>query len=236
MIKDNNGFIIVASRRKPFLTSAKFCGESLKDYWPESNVTLFTQDEWITDDLYDVFDNVVGGAPDHQRAKLWALSKTPYNLTVYLDADMEVASPEINTIFDQMTNTADIMITRIREYSGVLVHFPGGKLEDHCGMFMYNNKPHTIEFMKQWWELYKKQKTKEWKWDTKLYPETLRPWDQWTYWWLMNKTDYAIKREYFKEDARWNFVNNYRHSEVDKEVIIHHHTINLKELLENGKN
>ena len=136
MIKDNNGFIIVASRRKPFLTSAKFCGESLKDYWPESNVTLFTQDEWITDDLYDVFDNVVGGAPDHQRAKLWALSKTPYDLTVYLDADMEVASPEINTIFDQMTNTADIMITRIREYSGVLVHFPGGKLEGEVGSCM----------------------------------------------------------------------------------------------------
>lgn len=221
----NNGFIIVASNNYKYLLSAKFCAESLKEYYPEAKVSLYTIPEWDSEDLYDVFDNVDATAPRHIRAKLWALSKTPYDTTVYLDADCEIVSSDIKYIFDEMEDDADIMITKIRPYNGKISKFPGGELTDHCGMFMYNNKPHTIEFMRQWWDLYQKQKTKEWQWDTKLYPEELRPWDQWSYWWLQNQTEYAINRKYFKDDARWNFVNGYKQSETDKEIVVYHHTI-----------
>jgi hypothetical protein len=219
------GFVVVASFNKQFLHSAVFCAETLKEYYSNCHVTLFTIDEWIEPYLFHIFDNVVGGAPNNKRAKLWALSKTPYDLTVYLDADVEIMHPDIQYIFDQMESDTDILMTKIRGYNGKISVFPGGELTDHCGLFMYRSTPKVIEFMKQWWLLYQKQESREWKWDTKLYPEELRAWDQWSYWWLQNKTEYAIKRKYFTDDARWNFVNGYLSSETDKPIVIYHHTV-----------
>lgn len=172
-----------------------------------------------------MFDKVVGGAPHDKRAKLWALDKTPYDLTVYLDADVEIMHEDIQKIFDQIDEETDLLITKIRGYNGKISVFPGGELTDHCGLFMYRSNTQTIEFMKQWWILYQKQQSKEWQWDTTLYPEELRKWDQWSYWWLQNKTEYAIRRKYFPDDARWNFVNGYKASETDKPIVIYHHTV-----------
>lgn len=222
----SKGFVIVASVDEKFFSSAVFCGESLREYYPDANITLFTEDRWITDSLYNTFNTVIGGAPHHKRAKLWALSQTPYDLTVYLDADIEIVHPDISKIFDCITETADIMITKIRPYNSKITKFPGGELVDHCGMFMYRKTPKVIKFMEQWWDLNQKQKTGEWRWDTKLYPEELRKWDQWAYWWLQNKTDYSITREYLPDDARWNFVNGYRQEELNgKPLVVYHHTV-----------
>lgn len=205
--------------------SAKYCCETLKDYWPNAHVTLFTETDWIEDHLYQTFDNVIGGAPHNKRAKLWALSRTPYDLTVYLDADMEIMHEDIKTVFDQIDEETDLLLTKIRPYNAKITKFPGGELVDHCGFFMYRSNERTLEFMRQWWELHLKQECGDWKWDTNLYPEELRQWDQWAYWWLQNKTEYAIRRKYFDEDARWNFVNGYIKTEVTNPVIIYHHTV-----------
>jgi hypothetical protein len=219
------GFVIVASLKSSFLSSSVLCAQSLKDYFPQAHVTLFTETDWIYERLHDDFDNVIGGAPHSNRAKLWALDKTPYDLTVYLDADMEIMSSEIETVFDQIDSETDIIMTKIRPYNAKITKFPGGELTDHCGFFMYKSNPKTLEFVRQWWSLFQKQQSKEWQWDTALYPEELRQWDQWAYWWLQNRTEYAIMRKYFDEDARWNFVNGYLKSETTKPVIIYHHTV-----------
>ena len=221
----HNGFIIVASYNKRFLDSAIFCAETLKEYYPEAHITLFTQDDWIESSLNIIFDNVIGGAPNNKRAKLWALDKTPYDLTVYLDADVEIMHSDIQNIFDQIDDETDILMTKIRGYNGKISVFPGGELTDHCGLFMYRSTPQVLEFMKQWWLLYQKQQSGEWKWDTSLYPNELRAWDQWSYWWLQNKTEYAIRRKFFEDDARWNFVNGYKASETNQPIIIYHHTV-----------
>lgn len=223
--KKNNGFIYVASVNPRFLTAAIHSAMSLREYYPKANITLFTEDGWIEPQLSDTFDTVIGGMPHNARAKLYALSRSPYKLTLYLDADTEIMSSEIATVFDHAPRKTGIVLTRIRPYNGKISKFPGGNLTDHCGLFLYDNSNWTISFMKQWWLLYQKQKSGEWKWDTKLYPEELRTWDQWTYWWLQNKTDWAIPVTYFPDDARWNFINGYRDNETDKEIIIYHHTI-----------
>lgn len=226
---ENNGFIYVASRRQPFLTYAMYSASSLRDFWEDANITLFTHEEWVTPQVEDLFDNVITGAPNSQRAKLWALSKTPYDKTMYLDADTEIQHEDIKTVFDQFTDDdTDLMITKIRPYNGQISNFPGGDLTDHCGVFMYRSNERTLRFMEEWWELWKRQKSGEWKWDTTLYPEDLREWDQWSYWWLQNKTNYAIKREYFEGyDARWNFHHGYYESEVDgmDSIIVYHRPV-----------
>lgn len=220
-----NGFILVASKNKKYLTSAVFAAESLKEYWPEAKVSLFTQEDFYHKSLESVFDSINYDAPRNQRAKLWALDKTPYNITTYLDADVEIMHEDIKLIFDLIAPKTDILLTKIRPYNGKITKFPGGELTDHCGLFMYRSNKRTLEFMKQWWLLWQEQENKTWKWDTTLYPEALRPWDQWTYWWLQNKTTYKINHDYFPDDARWNFVNGYKSTETDKPIVIYHHTV-----------
>ena len=246
----DNGFIVVASRSKIYLIGARYLANSIKDYWPEAHITLFTHDEWITDDIYNDFDHVIGGAPNHIRAKLWALSQTPYkNITAYLDADMEVVSEEVSNIFDQISEDADIAITKIRPYAGNGTKFNDGadELIDHGGMFLYRNNEQTIQFMQQWWEQYHQQfqayklqrrihkdneDVSEWertKFDSKwldVKPWDMLYWDQLTFYMLQYKSNYSINKEYIKDDARWNFVWAYKQEELNgKEPIIKHHTL-----------
>jgi hypothetical protein len=57
--------------------------------------------------------------------------------------------------------------------------------------------------------------------------ESLRPWDQYTFWRLMRMDKYKnISVNFFKDDARWNFVNNYKSDEAKGEIIVYHHTLN----------
>lgn len=227
----NNGYLYVASNRKGYLRSAIYSALSLKDYHPTANVTLATEKKWITDDLYDIFDNIIE-VSDHYRAKLEALPQTPYDLTLYIDADTEIRHEDISKVFDEMTDTADIMLTKIRDYASAEVYFPAGELRDHCGVMLYRNTPKVITFMEKWWEQYKYQKDggeKDWPFDRNLFPSSLRYWDQFAFWWLQNKTDYAIIREYFNPDARWNFLWPYegegRHECAEEDIVIYHRTL-----------
>ena len=222
----SNGFVYVASKHEEFINAARFSANSLKDFWPESNITLFTHEEWVKEDDNLIFNNIVTeDVPYHKRAKLWALDKTPYDLTCYIDSDTYIVNSEIKKIFKQHDIDSDISLTRARRYAAAIkCKFKGGELTDHCGLFIYNNKPHTMNFMKQWWLLYCEQDEKKWIWNTDLYPEYLRPWDMWTYWWLQNMTEHKIKRSYFSHpDAKWNFVYIYKEKELDghEPIIIH---------------
>lgn len=213
----NNGFVYVASKLKKFISAARYSANSLKDHWPSANITLFTHEEWLKESDYSLFNNIITKEiPNHKRAKLWALDKTPYNLTCYIDCDTWIEHSDIKFIFDQHNNNSDITITKTRKYAAAIdPSFKGGELTDHCGLFIYNNKKHTLNFMKQWWLLYCKQDDGSWQWNTDLYPEYLRPWDMWTYWWLQNKTEHKIKRSYFPDpDAKWNFVYVYKEQEL----------------------
>ena len=225
-----NGYLYVASKHAKYLTSAMYSAETLRDYYPEAQIAIVTEPSLYNEDLIDVFDKVIVGPEGNSRLKLWGLSHSPWKNTLYIDADCTIHHPDIANVFDLLGDN-DIMLSKIRSYAGAFVHFPGGELSDHCGVILYNNKKHTIRFMSDWWQLWLKQESGEWKWDTDLYPDKeLRPWDQWSFWWLINKHNYGLKKEYFPEpDARWNFVSTYKPEECPREdVVIYHHTIDLK--------
>ena len=82
--KKPNGFIIVASQFYEYYEAAHLLIDSIFDYMPDANIALFAHDEWTNNDsrcdnLYMTHD-----VPSHVRAKLWALSKTPFDKTIYL--------------------------------------------------------------------------------------------------------------------------------------------------------
>jgi len=120
----------------------------------------------------------------------------------------------------------DITLTNIRPYSGAQVKFNNNTEEMvyHCGVMCYNSNTLTLEFMKDWWEEFKYQYEVE-PWP---YPddESLRIWDQYTFWRLLRMDKHkGIKIGIFEDDARWNFVNNYKKDEAEGEIIIYHHTL-----------
>ena len=222
-----NGFLLVASRTKEYVSIANFSAGSIKDQYPDSHITLVVPEKLKNFVDYDVFDLVItDNVPDHLRTKLYALSKTPYtNLTVYVDADMECRHKDVQNIWNEMPEDVDILITKIRPYNGKISKWPNGELIHHCGFFMYRNNEHVLKFMKQWWQDYQTQVHKTWPYKKEEHPIELKPWDQFTFWKLLNVDKLPVNVAFFNDDARWNFVNGYLLSETKNPIVFYHHTI-----------
>lgn len=232
------GFLIVASAERNFYLYAINLIESIKDYWPEAQIA-FAVSPYLCDGREAVADHVfhVG---DTQREKLIALTKTPFDITMYIDADSEVLHEDITKAFDQIQETKqDIVfcaLTEEREYCFAARKFPAGALELCGANFVYDMRnPLVREFMQDWKDLYWKQfyenswwpLDKEGKHDLVNYPDIYKQWDQFTLWWLTNKVDKYkdLKYSIFDDDARWNWYALYIESKVaikDPPIITHH--------------
>ena len=225
----HNGFLIVASLSPEYARTASFAAGSIKDYYPDAHITLFVSkevEEYVDRSVFDLI--ISDGVPNHRRAKLHSLSRTPYsNLTVYVDADMECMHKDIQTIWDSVSPDADITLTEIRPYNGKIAVWDNGRLTHHCGFFVYKNEKRVLDFMDTWWEDYAKQISSPWPYTD--HPKELAPWDQFTFWKLLNVDKMDINVQFFKDDARWNFVNGYKNTETNNPIIFYHHTVPSKQ-------
>ena len=223
----NNGFVYVASLRRGYYRAAKNSALSLLDYWPEAKITLFTHAEWVEEGDDEIFENIItDGVPYHKRAKLWALDKTPYDLTVYMDCDTEVRHDDIQKIFDQIPDDVDVLFTANRPYNAALTKLSATEeMTEHCGLFIYRNNPQTLRLMSAWWGEYCKQN--EPGYDRQHYPADALQWDTFTMWRLLTYGNMGVKTGRFPDpDARWNFVVGYKEEELQgEEVVIYHYTL-----------
>lgn len=211
------GFVIVATVDRKYLQSAILCADSIKYYWPEASITLFTNKEWVLDDWSNLFDNVLT-CPDEYRAKLWALSRTPYDVTCYVDADMECMHEDVRTVFDQIGDK-DMMMTKVRDYAASVVDVPGGKLDLHCGFFVYKNNERTRNLMDSWYEAYKDQVAGR----VSGFSKKALSFDTLAFWRILGNHDVDIG--IFEDDARWNFVYLYKKDEAKNPVIFYHRSL-----------
>ncbi len=223
----NNGFVYVASLRRGYYRAAKNSALSLLDYWPEAKITLFTHPEWVEPGDEEIFENIItDGVPYHKRAKLWALDKTPYDLTVYMDCDTEVQHEDIQKIFDQIPDDVDVLFTANRPYNAALTKLSDTEeMTEHCGLFVYRNNPQTLKLMGAWWGEYCKQN--EPGFDRQHYPVDALQWDTFTMWRLLTYGNMGVKTGRFPDpDARWNFVVGYKEEELQgQEIVIYHYTL-----------
>lgn len=217
-----NGVIYAASMERKYTLAAKNSVFSLKEHFPSVHTTLYVESTIVDSECYELFDNVVtNNVPNNPRAKLWALSQTPYEKTLYLDADTLIESDEVQTVFDQLHDN-NIVFTLIRPYNSN----PQGYLDDpeykyHGGVFLYDRK--CLKFMKRWWSAWLEGTTGTW---TYKHDRRMRVWDQFYLYHLLNNTPHGLKVGLFPEEARWNFVAGYTKSELgDKDAIISHYTI-----------
>ncbi len=221
------GFIYGVGADDVFLKSAKMSAGSIKDYYPEANITLCAPERMIDDECRRLFDNIITGpyVPDSARTKLWALSKTPYDLTMYMDADTLCVSEEIEDCWEHIGDN-DIVFTLIRKYnSNPRGYVPDVDYKYHGGVFLYNRK--AIPLMTEWWDRWSRGQT-EWNYP---YTANYRVWDQFYLYYLLKYTNHGLKIGTFKEDARWNFVTGYLEFELaGKQEIIRHFTINKEQV------
>lgn len=236
-IKTNDGYILIASKRYFYFQMAINCAESLLDYNPDAKITLFTHEEWV-DSRCDIFDKVVTGVPVNIRAKLWALSQSPYDRTFYIDAECEIVHEDIASVFDTLEDS-DMKVMRVRPYAAAVTKFPGGELTQHCGAFVYRKSEELYQFFDEWYKYYLKQQD-EWDLDPDTYPPgKLKPWDMFTFWRLLNLEGWndRIKVDFWEDDARWNF-HGLNEEELKAPMVVHHRTTTSirPELYKNEKN
>ena len=223
----DNGFVIVASMFEAFYTAAIELAESIKLFYPEAHITVYTShEEWIKPTDWNHADWIVHWeVPNEIRAKLWALSQTPYKgKTVYFDADMVCESEEIENIFDQLPDDLDLIFTKIRPYNAKVTKLTNTEeMTAHCGMFIYRNNPQTLALMDSWYGEFLYQQDPDN--DIGNYPEDCRKWDTFTMWKILNNSEHGVK---WAEDlhCKWNFVNGYTEDELgDEERVMYHYTI-----------
>jgi hypothetical protein len=231
----NNGYVYVASLSDAYYKAAIRSAVSLKDHYPDANITLFTHEKFLKDSDRKFFDKVVTNIPVHKRAKMWGMYQTPYDKTLYIDSDTEVRSERISEVFDLLGDN-DMMFTKIIPHvsKGQMID-DTNKLEYHGGIILYNNKQHTVDLIKEWYDLYLEQsKIVDWK-NSQFgqYIEGMKPWDQFTIWYLLQQERYGdIKHDFFPNGGtEWNYIflleenkeNNIPYQQLEQ--IIYHYTI-----------
>jgi len=235
MAEKSKGYVIVASNKINFYKYAVNLAESILDYHEDAKITLFCE-EWMFEEIHrDLFDNVEW-CSSHYRAKLEGMARTPYDLTFYLDADMEVEHEDIANVWDEF-NGYDILFTALtddRDYIYAERDFdtPQGKSKfTLCGgVCLYDmTVPLVYDFMQDWEDLTKRQMNKVWWPDG--YAESLRSWDQFSLWWLTHKeSKYKdINLGIFEDDLRWNYYNafNWSMTRPEGEVVVRHYSCGL---------
>jgi hypothetical protein len=163
----DKGFIYVASCKKIYYELAIESAKSLKDFYPDANVTLFTHDAWVDDRALQIFDNVITGIPVHKRAKMWCMARTPYSQTFYNDVDSLIVHKDIRTVFDTLKNGDMYMCGHVwhsasnSEYSFIDLEqtIP---VQYHGAVCWYNKTKLTLDFLQNWFDEYIKQIEEPW--------------------------------------------------------------------------
>lgn len=221
---EDRGFLYVASLQYAYYQAALMSIESLLDAYPEARITLATHADWVDARARASCEHIITDVPAHSRAKLAMLDRTPYGVTCYLDSDTIIEHEDVAHIFDELGDN-DIVTPRIRSYAGKITGFPDGELTHHCGVLVYRSTSRVLQFMRHWWELYRESRG-PWAFDPKLYPRELQPWDQFSFWYLLNRGAYTdLRVGYMRDDARWNFVEAYKEGENEDPIVVYHYRV-----------
>lgn len=199
--ESKKGFIYIASKDKLFYELALRSCESLRDFYPDANVTLFTHKQFI-DKRSSIFDKVICEIPIHNRAKMWCMARTPYQRTLYNDVDTFICHSDIKKIHDHL-NDCDMFFgghlnytvaNRKWEYVDKKQNIP---IKLHGSLCGYHKTDINLDFMQTWFDEYVTQIESEWEHNF-AHPEW-KDFDMFTLWRLTSKR--------YNEFDRFNGLN-----------------------------
>lgn len=219
----SKGFLTVATNKRNFYTYAINLIESVKDYYPDAKYCLVTDEEFldgreeIADDLILTTDDAIA----NYRGKMWGMARTPYDQTMYLDADMECQHEDVQYVFDDLRDRDMVFheLSKEREKYFAVKYFKWHGRQEHMklcgGVCLYNSaKPLVREFMQEWYDLYCEQRAKLWRpdgFDPNEFENNLRVFDQTTLWYMTEQMEKYkdLNIGYFDDDIRWNYFSQY---------------------------
>tara|TARA_B110000858_G_C17792087_1_gene470429 strand:+ start:782 stop:1531 length:750 start_codon:yes stop_codon:yes gene_type:complete len=212
--KETKGYLLVASRDIMFYNWACNLLDGIKDFYPEAKICLVTEERFL-DHKADQADEIIF-CDDHYRAKLWGMANSPWDITFYIDVDMEVIHKDISKVFDELGESDMVFNILERKHWHIFMdsEFPGGKFELCGAVCLYRKSELVTQFMQEWYDIYVQQTAGKWwpkndkgKFDYDLYPKRLNVWDQFTLWWLVNKEPKyrSLIIGEFEENMKWNY-------------------------------
>lgn len=164
-VNKSQGIIYVATVKSIYYGMAVASCMSLRKHYPDCHVTLFTHEDWV-DEYADLFDNIITeDVPAHRRAKMWAMARTPYDRTLYIDVDSLIMSKDVKKIFDQISDDDDFGFVKsipLTASSDKWAYIDIDQTESPPidGSFMlYNKSDLMIDFLQSWYEEYREQLT-----------------------------------------------------------------------------
>lgn len=183
------GYIYVASVSKLYYEYALNSAQTLRDVYPEADITLFTHDVFVDDRAEQLFNNIITNIPVSRRAKMWCLARTPYDQTFYNDADSLVVHPDISKVFDDLDhhiymceNAPHTVSRRVLQYIDLQRTKP---VIFHGAVAWFKKNDLNIEFMDTWYNDYIEQLYNPWPhgdWSSEVWQE----YDMFTLWGMTN--------------------------------------------------
>lgn len=180
--QSNKGYIYVASVNKLYYELGLESASSLRDLYPEANITLFTHDMWVDSRAEKLFNNIVTGIPIHRRAKMWCMARTPYDYTFYNDCDSLLVHPDIAKVFDGMGEKVymcENLLHTVSRRTLMYIDNKGNKPLFHGAVAWYKKNDLNIDFMNTWWSEFVKQVSEPWPFS---YSELWKQFDMFTLW------------------------------------------------------
>lgn len=183
--KSDTGFIYVASCSKLYYELALISCETLREYYPDADVTLFTHKNFL-DDRCKIFDTVITDIPIHARAKMWCMARTPYEKTLYNDCDSIIRHKDIKKIHDFLDD-CDMFFGSQLYYT--VVNYKWAYVDKkrtreaiyHGSLCGYHKTKDNIEFMQTWFDEYVKQVSTPWPYEKNHFQEW-QQFDMFTLW------------------------------------------------------
>lgn len=180
-----NGFIYVASRNVLYYELGLLSAQSLKDFSPDTHITLFTHEKFL-DKRCEIFDRVITDIPVHYRAKMWCMARTPYQRTIYNDCDSQICHRDVSKMFDFLDNCdlfcGSNLLYTVGSIKWAYIDIARNHIPKYHGsMWGYHNTELIRDFMQTWFDEYIKQITNPWPEPDKYYPEWQK-FDMFTLW------------------------------------------------------
>lgn len=231
----SKGYLIVASTKKTFLTSAFNLIDSIKFYNPNAKIALFTESIWMKEEYPWEDVDFLYECGNFFREKLYGIANSPFDQTFYIDADCVVEHKDITDVFNRLDGNDMVFVELESKQRAHFVEHDWNNKKDwlkHCGgVCLYDTRnPLVKDFMNDWNTIFIKQNSGDW-WPDKSIPRTLARWDQFTLWWLIHREPKykELKIAFFEDNYRWNYFSSFgfntdgtcKYNVVDP-VIIHY--------------
>ena len=154
------GIVYVATKLERYALEAFLSAMSAKEHMPDVPITLYTN---LVDSVFvkdDCFDRVVPIDTVNSYRSKWAegqldrircLSESPYELTLHLDADTRIVSPEVRGIFAEL-DSADIAMVEC-ENDNSFSRRQYGKRMFNVGFILYRRSEQVKSLFRDWAEL-----------------------------------------------------------------------------------